>query len=224
MAQLDERITIEICGNHAIITNPGRKGSEDKKTIKIDTLVKAFQEQGTGIATPILPANTVQYKEKGNSAYLVVYFPPAKFDATYRQTKYENCIRPGIIMRYELSVRGEAGYVLSNTYAWSVKDDPLFFTNDTKLFALPFPNVNDSGWVCWGSNSLSGMFKSLTGLGSYIDRLFNAPFNNDLFQGSLFRHVGFDTPAGLFEFLKDKEQWPEELYVDSGRRPTLGSI
>jgi hypothetical protein len=219
-----EKITVEICGNKAIITSPSHNGSQHKKTLKVDTLVKAFQEQGTGIQSPLLPLGTIKYKEKGNSAILIIYSPPAKFNAQYQSDTFENCIRPGLVMRFNLGVRDNT-YNLIDTYVWAVKEAPLFLNENTPLYALPFPNINDKGWVCWGgTNTLAGSLRSLMGLPVYIDRLFGAPFNNDLFQGALFRHAGFDTPRGLFEFLKDKEEFPESLYVDAGYNTKLGGI
>jgi len=217
-------VLIEIRENAAIVTHGNGGDSLFKKTVKIESLVKAFQDKGTGINTPVLPVGTIKWQEKGNRAFLFLYSPPVKFDANYKSEVITDCIRPGVIMKFELQVN-KKNFTLSQTFAWAVKDAPMFFNDNTILYNLPFPNVSDSGWVCWGGGSvLSGEFQSLCGLGNYINRLFNAPFNNDLFQGSLFRHVGFDTPLGLFNFLKGKEEFPDQLYVDSGRNYTLGTI
>ena len=218
------KMRIDISGNAATITLPnGESNSSVKKTVKLDTIIKAFKEQGVKIETPVLPYNCVKYKEKGNGITVGIYCPPAKFTATYSGEEFENCIRPACIMVFEMN-SSNGGFTVSRSKIYGVKEEPLYLNDDTKLYILPFPNIGDNGWICWGQNTMAGLFRSLCGLPVFIDRLFKAPFNNDLFQGALFRHVGFDTPRGLFEFLQNKEVWPDELFVETSTRYTLGGI
>jgi len=170
-----DKINIELMGNSAIIRSPSKCGRADAaKTVKITTLVRAFQDQDRGMETPILPKNTLKYVERGNKAIIYVYSEPTHFKATVGDQIYENCSRPGLVMIIELNMEGNA-WSVRDSKIFAIKDDRLLINNETKLYGLPFPNISDDGWICWGSNASGGTFHSLTGLGMLIDRLFGSP-------------------------------------------------
>lgn len=222
-----ESLNIELFGDYAIVTSPVspvrnnstldifETGVKSKKTVSIESLLKVFKDQNVGMKTPILPIGTIRYIEKGTNTEIILFSPESKFVATVGDKKFDS-VRPNLVMKFILRVNNGT-YTISDTRLFAVKENAVLLNDKSKLYALPFPNISDNGWICWGSNGLSGSFTSLMGLPMYIDRLFAAPFNNHLFQGRLFKSLGFDTHVGLFEYLEGKETFPDELYIDVGK-------
>ena len=193
------------------------------KTVKTESLVKAFKDTETSIESPLLPLNTIKYKEKGNTIEIILYYPPANFDATCFDVIYENCIRPGIIMSYKLN-QIESGFTINKTSCFGVKDDIILLNDNTKLYDLPFPNIGSGGWICWGSNSMSGILKTLMGLNVFINRLFNSPFNNHLFEVSLLKPFGINNVQDFFKFIQNKPVFPPELLINNNSNKTIRSL
>jgi len=216
------KISIDIFDSAANISFNQEFGTE-VKTIKIDSLVKAFNGTDVSIESPILPLNTIQYKEKGNSIIVITAYPQCKFNATYKDIVYENCIRPNLVLKFELNKNNNI-YNISNTICFGLKDDLTLLTSKTKLYDMPFPNIGNGGWVCWGANSISGSLISLTGLNIYINRLFNSPFNNHLFKAGLLNPFGIHNVEDFFKFLQNKETFPREILINTSNNLTLGDL
>lgn len=212
---LDDSLLIKVLDNRTHLTT--------SKTVKIQTLIKAFQDQDGGISTPVLPRNTIKYVEKGNKATLFLYGEPTHFKATVGDKIYENCSRPGLVMIIYLNCE-PTGWSMCDSKAFAVKEDRLLLNDHVKLYGLPFPNVSDTGWICWGNNASGGVFASLTGLGMLIDRLFNSPFNNHVFHSGSFRHLGIENHHDFFKYIQDKPFFPEELLLNSVGSPVLGDF
>lgn len=217
-------IFIQISNNAAILRIPNAKGTFTTKVVKIPTLVKAFQEHAVPLETPIMPVGCIKYKEKGNHAIVITYHPETRFTAKWRDNVYENCVRPAIIMSSTLYVNGDGSFSLKGSQVFGVKDPAILINDNTRLQRLPFPNIYDNGNVCWGGNSIAGSFKVLTGIGQYVDRIFNSVFNNDLFSNGHVRQFGLETPGDVFNFLKDKETFPQELFREMGSSYTIRSL
>lgn len=216
---------IDILANAAIITY-NEQGSFDKKvckTIKLETLIKAFQTTQTKLVSPILPNNCIKYEEKGNTVIVRLLHEQTKFTATCFGKVYEEVIRPTCLMTYKLNKQGET-YSIIGTELFGIIDDPLLISNNTQLYGLPFPNISANGWICWGNNSIAGNFRSLTGLKVYIERLFKAPFNDHVFNTGFLRNFGINGPADLFKYLQGKEKFPNEILENLGTGHTIGSL
>lgn len=219
-----ETINIKLVGNSAFLDVPGHgAGERSSKVLKVDTLCNAFRDKDDGIQTPFLPVNTLKYKEKGNNCILYLHSKEAKFTATVGDKKYEDCIRPSLVMIIFLSKQGGV-YNIHDSKCFAVKDDRMLITDSTVLYGMPFPNISCDGWICWGANSTGGNFQSLTGLGMLVDRLFNSPFNNHVFSSSAFRHLEIGSHHDFFKYIQNKERFPEELLLRTVDRVTLGSI
>jgi hypothetical protein len=223
-------ITIEIYRDSAIITepkvtDPGKKIVQySVKTIKVESLIKAFNETELDIVSPILPPNCVKYREKGNTTVLALLHEEKVYNATVSGQKYDNCIRPNIVMIYHLRKDNSEQYSIQNTQAFGIKDNPSMIGPNTILYGLPFPNVGADGWVCWGNNSVSGTFKSLVGLKAYCDRLFTSPFNNHLFNAYGLGIHGIRNEHDLFAACQNKANFNYDLLENLGQRKTLGDI
>lgn len=226
-------IVIEIFDNSSQVTirdtvsNVHKQELNTVKTVKLESLVKAFQNAETKITTPIIPPNTIKYEEKGNLIYLLLYYEPSHFTATCYKNQYENCARPGLIMKYGLNIEENAQgrtFKICETKCFGVVDDLLLLNENSQLYGLPFPNIGNDGWICWGGNSIGGNFKSLMGIRSYVDRLFKSPFNDHVFNSPLLKNFGISTPESFFTFIQDKPVFPKELLENLGRKYTIGTI
>jgi hypothetical protein len=127
-------------------------------------------------------------------------------------------------MVYSLIKDSNNEYSISGTQAYGVKDSVNIVSDKTILWGLPFPNIGTDGYVCWGSNSVAGKFKSLTSLKVYVERIFNSPFNNHLFYSSGLSPFGINSNHDLFKFLQDKPYFPYEILENLGSKKTIGSI
>lgn len=222
-------IEIKVYQDCAMITSEQELGDDvppqkTVKTVKIEDFIKAFSEAELDYSSPILPPNCVRYKEKGNQTIVMLLHEETTFTASCGSETYENCIRPNVLMVYYLNKDENAQYSISRTEAYGIKDSPNLITANTVLFGLPFPNIGTDGWVCWGSNSISGKFKSLVGLKAYVDRVFNSPFNNHLFNGGSLHPFGIHSNHDLFRYLQGKDHFPYEILENLGNRRTLGSL
>lgn len=224
-----KNIGISIINNTALISVPNGE-NEKIKTVKLDTLIQAFQKFGLGTETPILPRNCIKYKEKGGNIVIVLAYSPSKFNATMsidrsvpnsKPEVFENCPRPSVLMMFEMRKNDDESFYLNQTRAYCIKEDLALITKKTRVFMLPFPNIGEDGWVCWGSNNIGSNFKSLIGLDRLVDLLFNSPFNHDLFRGNSFADAGISSPKQLFEYIKDKDIFPDNLFVNSSRSHSL---
>jgi len=194
------------------------------KTVKLESIIKAFSSVNVAIESPILPMNCIKYKEKGNAIDVLLYHEPTRFTATVGNEKFENCLRPGLILKYGLTKSGEDSYSISNSACFGVKDPYIMLRNTTRLYGLPFPNIGTGGWICWGSNSAGGTVTSLVGLRSYIERLFSSPFNTHLFNSSLLNNTHqISTPQGLFKYLQTLDRWDDSLF-ETANGVTIGSL
>lgn len=212
-------ISINIFDNAAQVLHKG-----NVKTIKLESLIKVFSSTESKIETPILPTNTIKYSEKGNSCNIILYHEKSTFTATYSDgTIFENCVRPPMILKYQLN-NDNGTFRISNSSAYGIVDDLLLINDNTQLFGLPFPNISSDGWICWGNNIMSGNIKSLIGLRNYIDRLFIAPFNNHLFNYSFLKNFGINDPKDLFKSLQNIDLMPKHYLENLGRDFKLKSI
>lgn len=223
-------IKIEIYKELAIITQPVILKEEDNfyknivKTVKVESLIKAFNETELNIASPILPLNCIKYKESGNSIKVILLHEERHFNAIVSEKIYDNCIRPNLIFVFTLRKDAGDNYAITNTQAYGIKDSPAIVSDRTILYGLPFPNVGADGWVCWGNNSISGTFKSLVGLRSYCDRFFASPFNNHLFNSYLLKNHNINNHYEFFKYLQNKPMFNYDLMENLGTQRTIGDI
>jgi hypothetical protein len=220
-------IEIKVFKNSAIITDSkivgGNVIQKIIKTVKIEDFIKSFREAEMDYTSPILPSNCIKYKEKGNETIVMLLHEEARFNAICGESTYNNCVRPTILMVYHLH-KDNNNYSISKTEAYGVKDSVNLISANTVLWGLPFPNIGTDGWVCWGSNSVAGTFKTLGGLKAYIERIFNSPFNSHLFNSASLHPYGIRSNHDLFNFLKDKDHFPYEILENLGSSKTVGSI
>jgi hypothetical protein len=223
-------IKIEIYRDNAVIIEPkitdvGKKIYKNVvKTVKLDSLIKAFSETELDIVSPILPPNCIRFREKGNSTVITLLHEEKRFTATVSGIRYENCVRPNMLMVFHLSKDSTNNYSIRNSQAFGIKDNPAMISEATVLYGLPFPNIGADGWICWGNNSVAGSFKSLVGLRAYCDRLFAAPFNNHLFNSYGLGVHGISNEHDLFKAIQDKPAFNYDLFENIGQRKTIGDL
>lgn len=198
------------------------------KTIKLESLIKAFQTTENKICSPILPYGTIKYIENGNNIEIIVLHKSNKYEMTCNKKIYENCITPNIVIKYILKVTdsGTMGklYNISETTMFGIRDNVQLIGNGTKLYGLPFPNVDSKGWMCWGANSLSGQISALSGLSNYIDRFFTTPFNGHLFNSSFLSQFGINKPEDLFDKISNADNFPVEYLEHLSSKNVLGGM
>jgi hypothetical protein len=218
-------VNIKLVGNAAFLDIPvdGHGTRRESKILKVETLCNAFREQEKGIQTPYLPVNTLKYQERGNSSVLYLYSKEQFFNANVGDTVYENCIRPSLILVVFLNQSGGT-YKINDSKCFAVKEDRLLVSDNTRVFGMPFPNISCDGWICWGGSSIGGSFQTLNGLSLLIDRLFNSPFNNHVFNAGPFNHIGIRDHHDFFKYLQNKTRFPEELLLRTVNNMTIGSI
>lgn len=224
--ELVANYNIKIFGNSCIVTTKQKDNCFIAKTVKLESLIKVFQNTSAKIESPILPLNTLRYQEEGTQVAIILYHEPVRFNATYSSKVYENCIRPGVIIKYTLSVKDgiEKTYTICGTRCFGVLDSPIMFSKNTQLYGLPFPNISSEGYVCWGGNNMGGELKALTGLNSYVLRLFNSPFSGHGFSSQNMRNLGINNPGDLFKYLQNRETFDNQLLEHLGRSFTLGNL
>lgn len=189
------------------------------KTVKLDSVIKAFSSTKTAIDSPILPKNCIRYKENGNGCTVLVYHEPTKFTATLADdTIVENCVRPGLVVRYQLNKLANDNFTLSGSHVFGIKVPYIAVNDNTKLYGLSFPNVSSNGWICWGGMNNSGTFNSLVSLSDYIERFFvGSKFNNHLFSSPGLRILGINGYKEFFQYISNcGDIFPNELYDDIG--------
>lgn len=86
------------------------------------------------------------------------------------------------------------------------------------LYRYPFANVYDTGVICWGSTVLPEVTCMKDAI-NHIELFFGSKTNNDLYRAgsSVVFKEEFINQRGLFEFLKTKQFFPEELLVPTER-------
>lgn len=233
---------IQISGNVATITMVDARSKAKGgnaitcKTVSMQSLLKAFKNHVSDIASPMLPIGTVRYFEKGNDISLIMFHESDRFDACLlmghddsdrpKIKTIENCVRPSVIMKHIIRNRGRNHYELASSQVYAVKEASSLLVNDaTVLYRLPFPNVYADGKVCWGhANDRAGTMESLAGLKAYVERLFRSVFNRDLFDSNLFSSLGINSPEALFEQLSNKDLYPDKFFLPLAESKTLGGL
>lgn len=228
----EKKIDIKISNNVALLNISNDIEEMQHKTVKLEDLIQAFQKFGLGVDTPILPRSTIRYRERGGKITLILAYPATKFTAVLQanidgvETKFENCARPAILMCFELCKNEDNSFNLTNSNAYGIKEDLLLINLKTPVFNLPFPNIGEDGWICWGGNNVGSRFTSLMGLDSLINILFSSKFNSDLFNRNAFADLGISSPNDFFTYIQGKDIFPDGLFLHSGRRAnfTIGDI
>lgn len=189
------------------------------KTVKLESIIKAFSSTKTAIESPILPKNCIKYKEHGSGCIVITYHEQTRFNATLADDSIvENCLRPAHVVKYNMNKVNDKQFILSGSAAFALKDPYVTINDNTKLYGLPFPNVNSNGWICWGGMNNSGTFNSLVSLNNFIERFWvSSKFNNHLFSSPGLRLLGINGYKEFFQYIANcGDIFPNELYDDIG--------
>ncbi len=104
---------------------------------------------------------------------------------------------------------------LFNIYALATKD----FSPDAVAFHAPFPNVNSTGWICWGTgNKLPKVAANKAN--EVIDLFLKSPFNYDLKNGK--SKSCSDDITKKYPLITNKDQYPVKDMVSMNR--SIGRI
>lgn len=88
------------------------------------------------------------------------------------------------------------------------------FNPEAMAFYAPFPNVNSTGWICWGtSNSAPKVDPGKAD--QVMDLFFKSPFNNDL-SGGKSKAFGNDIKL-KYPSIEGKDQYPVKDLVKMNR-------
>lgn len=150
---------------------------------------------------------------RSDSGYLdadvILTIPKNKMRTVYEDTEY---MIPYPALLFKFKIRKNR---ISETQVYALKGNR--WDDKSILFNYPFGNVNThSHIVCWGSNSLPEITE-LRKLDVVCSLFYNAPCNNDYFSMERSTKLKYSNVRGLFEKIKDTEQFPEEILVKSDR-------
>lgn len=112
---------------------------------------------------------------------------------------------------------------LVEAFVFAVKSKEV--DDRTVLYNYPFGNVYPRGAICWGGNSLSGLYK-LRDAETVISTFFGCSTNDDMWVNGENVNVKTDDPRklqrGLVESLEGKDAFPDKILVS--RNTTLSEL
>lgn len=99
---------------------------------------------------------------------------------------------------------------LFNIYAIAAKE----FSPDAIAYNAPFPNVNSTGWICWGTGNKPPK-ATANKANEVMDLFFKSPFNNDLRNGK--SKSCPDDITLKYPLITNKDQYPVKDLVSMNR-------
>lgn len=142
------------------------------------------------------------HSKSGKKAIFVV--PESKRLMRYEDETYY-IVFPNMLFYFE-SQSGK----LMNKFAYCFQGKLADLNADTQLLQYPFGNVNNSGDICFGGNSME--FNSYDDFLKAIEVFFSAKTNNDYFSGKK-NNSGVQTQQGLLIKLSDFDEFPYQWLV-----------
>lgn len=188
---------------------------------KRDSIIKALSQESSltfdadslyakELNSPLLPFGTIRYSHTDDykRERLTMVLPKKKWDIRYRDEEQLYSIEfPKLIMQYALSKQGTNTKALIETRLFAIEDNHQPITEDTQLYAFPFPNVDKSnGIVCWGANEALTI-QSLLELERVFIWFVSAPFNED---HGVRTSLGFSSFRKLIHHIQEKsfnDEW-----------------
>lgn len=180
----------------------------------VELLSSSTKEEGTLMPIPKLPAQVVSAKQDVNNASsydVVIVYPAAKRAFSFVNQHF---LLPFPALCCKASVRNG---VRKNVKIFSLPTDHP--TPDTLLTKYPFGNGgNADGKCCYGNIVVDGL-SNIENCCNILDAFLAGKTNGDLYHNNV---KGFTSQGKFVEFLMDKEVFPKDLLVATGK--TFGEL
>lgn len=139
---------------------------------------------------------------------IVMIVPKGKRHTVYENTKYHI---PFPTMLFYFEIVDER---IDKTKVYALKGKR--YRENSVLYNYPFGNVSlYAHTVCWGSNILPKI-NDLQTLDVICSLFYDSPSNNDYYTPKRSSSLDYSNLRGIYERLKDFEEFPEEILVPSG--------
>ena len=209
---MEDRVSIHFSVEDGIIEVEQKKGPLiSRKEISRDQLLNCFrksvyirEDAPPVLSSGFLPLNTLAVRQTKESVSVVVWYPRLRADLSLYKTPYPDFPIPRLVFGFSV---GAADGAVSACRIGVIADETP--TPDTIMYHYPFSNVNSSGSLCIGANTLP-KYKELRKAAGLPALLISIPNNFDRFDPSD-NQLGLDY-RDLMQHLKDKE--PAYYYTD----------
>ena len=186
---MEDRVSIHFSVEDGIIEVEQKKGPLiSRKEISRDQPV---------LSSGFLPLNTLAVRQTKESVSVVVWYPRLRADLSLYKTPYPDFPIPRLVFGFSV---GAADGAVSACRIGVIADETP--TPDTIMYRYPFSNVDSSGSLCIGTNTLP-QYKELRKAAGLPALLLSIPNNFDRFDPSD-NQLGLEY-RDLMQHLKDKE-------------------
>lgn len=202
-------------------------GIKQRRIVEVSSIVAAFEKtvrnQQASIRLGRLPIGFYDgiIGEENNQLFakVLIILPKSRQMMQYEKTRYDICV-PSLVFYFSI-VKSR----IQTTRVFALKDEKP--NEQSPLFVYPFGNANiSSGTVCWGSNYLKDILH-LKDLEEPVALFIQSECNEDHYRMGESCSL-LNTPLrGVFEMLKEKDYFPEELLVGRDSKcsyRTLGEL
>lgn len=201
-----------------------------RRCMTLDTFINNIKAIDSSMSTPYLPPNCFKYKAINNNHTFLLYFPSKKIDLKYTNKSsqgtgnepivtYNNALFPSFVLKvtYIKDVFSEAFiYMLPKDISLQME-----LNDSTPLNKMLFPNIYDSGKICFGrlltgtNGDSVNINQKVANLAADIFR--NSVFNKDLFSCNM-RTItnsmnNLTDEHEYFTYLTTIDEWPDVLCI-----------
>lgn len=219
---MEDRVSIHFSVEDGIIEVEQKKGPLiSRKEISRDQLLNCFrksvyirEDAPPVLSSGFLPLNTLAVRQTKESVSVVVWYPRLRADLSLYKTPYPDFPIPRLVFGFSV---GAADGAVSACRIGVIADETP--TPDTIMYHYPFSNVDSSGSLCIGANTLP-KYKELRKAAGLPALLLSIPNNFDRFDPSD-NQLGLDY-RDLMQHLKDKE--PAYYYDNLEADPNVDAL
>lgn len=219
---MEDRVSIHFSVEDGIIEVEQKKGPLiSRKEISRDQLLNCFrksvyirEDAPPVLSSGVLPLNTLAVRQTKESVSVVVWYPRLRADLSLYKTPYPDFPIPRLVFGFSV---GAADGAVSACRIGVIADETP--TPDTIMYHYPFSNVDSSGSLCIGANTLP-KYKELRKAAGLPALLLSIPNNFDRFDPSD-NQLGLDY-RDLMQHLKDKE--PAYYYDNLEADPNVDAL
>ena len=227
---MEATIHLSSSSNYADITLKEDDGSVTKKMITMDNLRDIFKSQEPSryhLQSPLFfemeEKEYIQgllYGEVSNSHCAGIYFVPG--DKRLTNVYGEKAMIPNPSTLFVLFAKNGR---IQKSLCFAVKEKDIYeLKKDTVLYSFPFGNVMPSdAHICWGNNRLADMSDYIS-LRYAISVFFGSESNKDYVNMGRSYASKYGEYEQFLNTIKDFEEFPEDAYVVSPYKQTLGSL
>lgn len=175
------------------------------KSIREPEVASAFSHIGSD--SGYLQDGVIRVGNNSQGAWFVFVKKPAKYTIEIAGTGKMTIPAPLLVL---IGAKG-----LFNIFALATNG----FSPEAIAYHAPFPNVNSTGWICWGTGNKPPKVAA-NKAHEVIDLFFKSPFNNDLNNGK--SKSCPDDISKKYPSISKKDQYPIKDLVTTGR--SIGRI